>query len=79
MLTINTISHITSCSIYIDPLTYFDAHFGETTGPVIWSNLACSGWETSIHHCNKDVFPNFNCTQQNTAGVTCTDSRSTLL
>ena len=63
----------------IGPLTYFDAHFGETNGPVIWSNLACSGWETNIYNCNKDVFPNFNCTQQNTAGVTCKDGKSTLL
>ena len=62
-------------ALNIDPNTYFDAHFGETVGPIIWSNVNCVGWESSIEYCSKDIFPNFNCSQRNTAGVTCKDGQ----
>ena len=50
-------------ALNIDPNTYFDAHFGETIGPIIWSNVNCIGWESRIQYCSKDSFPNFNCSQ----------------
>ena len=59
---------------FAGPTTYYDAYFGETYGPVIFSNMACFGWENTISYCGKTSIPNFNCTQHNTAGVTCKDS-----
>ena len=62
-------------ALNIDPNTYFDAHFGETVGPIIWSNVNCVGWESSIQYCSKDSFPNFNCSQRYTVGITCKDGQ----
>ena len=68
-------SYIFVLALNIDPNTYFDAHFGETVGPIIWSNVNCVGWESSIQYCSKDSFPNFNCSQQYTVGITCKDGQ----
>ncbi|XP_019850479.1 PREDICTED: scavenger receptor cysteine-rich domain superfamily protein-like isoform X2 [Amphimedon queenslandica] len=59
-----------------NPTTFYGAYFGETEGPIILSNIGCSGFETSIQQCSKSIQPNFNCTQQKSAGVMCKDSCS---
>uniref|UniRef100_A0A1X7VFB3 SRCR domain-containing protein n=1 Tax=Amphimedon queenslandica TaxID=400682 RepID=A0A1X7VFB3_AMPQE len=53
-----------------------NAYFGETNGPVLFSYFRCYGYESGIYSCSKSSQPNFNCTQQYTAGVTCKDSCS---
>ena len=59
----------------VDPRTYYGAYFGETNGPVVLSNIGCSGYESSIQKCSKIIQPNFNCSQKNTAGVLCKDCK----
>ena len=61
--------------LFEDPDAYVDAFFGETYGPPIWSLMGCGGFEPTLQSCSKSVLPNFNCTQQNTAGVLCKDSK----
>ncbi|XP_019850477.1 PREDICTED: scavenger receptor cysteine-rich domain superfamily protein-like [Amphimedon queenslandica] len=58
------------------PIARSNAYFGETNGPVLFSNFGCGGYESGIYSCSKSSQPNFNCTQQYTAGVTCKDSCS---
>ena len=67
------------CYHLIGPSIYYNAYFGETYGPIIWSYVGCSGFETSIQSCNKNVQPNFNCTQQNSVGVLCKDCKFTMV
>jgi deleted-in-malignant-brain-tumors protein 1 len=58
------------------PFVHTGAFFGETYGPILWSVVSCTGYETQFLDCNKLVFPAFNCTQQNSAGVTCKDGEN---
>lgn len=62
-------------NISLDPTLYYNAKFGEGNGPVVWNNIACSGWESTIQSCSKQVYPSFTCPQQYTAGMTCKDSK----
>lgn len=59
----------------LDPTLYYNAKFGEGNGPVVWNNIACSGWESTIQSCSKQVYPSFTCSQQYTVGMTCKDGK----
>lgn len=38
---------------------------------MIYSNVTCGGWETSITQCNKMTYPNTACSRRHIAGVLC--------
>ena len=48
-----------------------NAYFGTGTGPVLLSNLHCTGTETSLLECNQRSCDAIICTHGNDAGVIC--------
>lgn len=46
--------------------------FGSGTGPAIYSDFSCGGWEDKLSDCNKNVYPNLFCTSDQIAGALCT-------
>ena len=47
--------------------------FGEGTGPVVYSNVLCDGWESNVLECPRSLYGTFQCLNRNAAGVTCRD------
>ena len=37
----------------------------------MYTNIACGGWETTLADCNKQVYPQSECSRNNVAGVLC--------
>jgi deleted-in-malignant-brain-tumors protein 1 len=56
-----------------DSTAFPDSVFGNGDGPLIYSNVACVGHESTITDCSKSMFPDFTCTKGNSAGVMCAD------
>ena len=52
-----------------------NAFYGESTGPMLFNNVVCHGWETSITECTYRVYPNFQCSPQLAYGLICKDSK----
>lgn len=61
------------CPIYIPGATaYSNARYGQGTGPIVFSNLLCTGSETSILDCPSDGFGVIgSCTHADDASVAC--------
>ena len=47
--------------------------FGESIGPIIFSNVECGGWESSLEECLKTYYIDVSCTGDRLAGVMCVD------
>ena len=45
--------------------------YGPGTGPAIYSNVKCGGWETDFDECVKAKYPAVSCTNSNLAGAVC--------
>lgn len=61
---------------HVGPTVQYNAEYGPGYGPPVWSNVACNGWEKSIHDCTKDVYPSvssLSCPMEDIAGVSCRD------
>lgn len=56
-------------------VAFTDSLFGNGNGPLVYSNVACSGSETSITQCSKTTYPDFTCSKNKAAGVKCADSK----
>lgn len=52
---------------------YSNAHYGGGSTPVAMDGLSCVGTETDISYCNVEAWDSTNCTQNNTAGVACSE------
>ena len=50
-----------------------NAHFGQGSGPILLSNVACNGNESSIDQCAHSGWFNHSCSHQEDVGVTCGD------
>ena len=50
---------------------FFNSTFGVGQYPIVHSSFACGGWEASLTDCSSIVYPQFNCSRNNTAGVLC--------
>ena len=51
---------------------YTSAHtFGQGTGPILFTDLRCSGSEASLLACHKDVFGVTSCTHGGDVGLKC--------
>ena len=59
---------------HTDPSVYYHSKYGESIGPIMYSNVNCKGWESQLTECTKTTFPNINCSPQNTVGLLCKDS-----
>ena len=58
----------------VEPWIYTDVSvFGETPGPILYSNIKCSGWEGSLDDCPKNSYYDVTCSRNSMAGVVCRD------
>uniref|UniRef100_A0A1X7VNN3 SRCR domain-containing protein n=1 Tax=Amphimedon queenslandica TaxID=400682 RepID=A0A1X7VNN3_AMPQE len=57
----------------LEPEAYYGSTFGVSTGPIMYSNVKCGGWETSLDECAKTNYVNFTCTGDRIAGAFCLD------
>ena len=49
-----------------------NAYFGMGSGPVLLSNLFCTGTEASLLECSRhNMYSTLHCTHRDDAGVTC--------
>ena len=48
-----------------------DAHFGQGSGPILLSNVACYGNESSIEQCDHSGWFSWGCSHYYDVGVTC--------
>jgi len=49
-----------------------DAAFGEGSGPVLLSQVRCTGWEYRLFNCTNRKLEIVNCLHSRDAGVVCT-------
>ena len=64
-----------SCTLRnTDPTVYTNSYFGDGDGPILYSELACKNYESTIVQCDKKEFGSFECERTNVAGITCQDS-----
>ena len=59
--------------VSIEPVVYKNSEFGDGDGPIIYSDIGCRGYETSIFDCPKIDNGQFTCSRNNIAGVKCVD------
>ena len=59
--------------------SYFNAYYGIQDSLAIWSDMNCFGWEFSVSECSKNVYPSGSCSQLQTVGVICKDSKTTII
>ena len=45
--------------------------FGQGTGPILFTNIGCSGTESSLLECSESVFGVTSCTHGRDVGVKC--------
>ena len=48
-----------------------NAYFGMGSGPILLSDLYCTGAESSLFECNRYMYGTLSCTHRDDAGVTC--------
>ena len=53
-----------------------NSHFGQSTLPIVYSDVTCSGAETNFLECGRKLHGTFECPTDNTAGVICSDGES---
>ena len=55
----------------IEPVAYSKSYFGAGDGPIIYSQVACGGWESDISECKKAEVLEFTCSRDKVAGMLC--------
>ena len=62
----------TSCYLCsLEPIVFHNSYFGAGSRPIVYSNMACIGFENTTVTCSKQVYPSFTCSRDNVAGVLC--------
>ena len=56
---------ITSIITIIEPIAYTADEFGVSTGPVVYSNVDCGGWENYLIECQKNNYLEITCLEIN--------------
>ena len=59
------------CCFCIVSIAYHSSYFGDGSGPIIYSDVDCGGWEKSISECSKNSFLQFSCLRSSVAGILC--------
>ena len=59
------------CHIPAEPIAFSNSYFGAGDGPIIYSQVACGGWERDIDDCDKAEVLEFTCSRDKVAGVLC--------
>ena len=54
---------------------YGSAHYGQGTGPILLSNVDCSGSESSLFSCRHDRVGKHYCHHYEDAGVRCVNTK----
>lgn len=57
--------------LFLEPIVLPNSEFGDGTYPIVYSNVTCGGWESTITQCNKVEYMNTICSRKHTAGVLC--------
>ena len=57
----------------LEPIAYSGDEFGVATGPVVYSDVDCSGWENYLIECQKKNYLEITCSYATVAGVMCAD------
>ena len=55
----------------VEPVAYYNSYFGAGDGPIVYSQVACGGWEDTFSECDKTEQFGFSCSRQKVAGVLC--------
>lgn len=63
----------------LEPTAYTNSYFGAGTSPVLYSNLGCRGYETTVVDCTKSSYGSFSCSRGNIAGVVCQDCKCIII
>ena len=59
--------------VHAEPIPYYE--FGVGSGPVVYSNVDCIGWENSLGQCSRETYLMFDCPPFEAAGVFCADCK----
>ena len=73
--TVQLLDAIIKLYIMTEPLAYLGSTFGESIGPIVYSNVECGGWEKSLDECLKTNYIDLSCPQERIAGVQCLDGK----
>ena len=52
-------------------MIFHNSTFGDGKYPIVYSKIACGGWETKLKDCSNEEYPKLNCSRNNVAGVLC--------
>ena len=52
------------------------AYYGMGSGPILLSSLSCTGRESSLLECDRNMYSALSCTHRSDAGVTCEGNSS---
>ena len=55
----------------LEPVVFTNSTFGAGIYPIVYTNIACGGWESSLTECDKQIYPQSVCSHKNVAGVLC--------
>ena len=55
----------------LEPIIFYNSHFGAGLYPSVYSNVKCGGWESKLSQYEKDGYLNAECSGGNTAGLLC--------
>ena len=58
---------------FTEPLPFLGDHFGPSSGPVVYSDVHCEGWEKNFEECRKKSHLELHCSHKTVAGVMCSD------
>lgn len=54
-------------------MAFGGVHFGPSSGPLVYSDVHCGGWEKNIEECMKKSHLEIECSHRAVAGVMCSD------
>lgn len=61
------------------PTVLLSSEFGSGKYPIVYSNMTCGGWESTLYSCKKQVYPMSSCPRSHVAGVLCGYSKDTTM
>ena len=57
--------------MHLGSISRGNAYFGMGNGPILLSHLYCTGSESSLLDCSRDMYGSLGCSHHEDAGVTC--------